>query len=110
MNLPSLERLTRGIGSTCFIQGHGQGPVATQLVAACKGKPMTPRYCCYSAEFALPAGMFLPQSICTVTLGNDSWPDLLLTPIGPDVDGRQLMQMVLHYLIPQTQGAPASHA
>jgi hypothetical protein len=109
VKLPSLERLIRDIGSICLIQGHRQGAVAAELVAAYEGTPMTARYCCYSAEFALPAGVFVPQSNCTLTIGDDTWRDLLLTPIGPDEDGRQLMQMVLHYLIPQAQDANASN-
>lgn len=107
MKLPTFERLIDGIGSTCLLHGGWQGPVSVELVAAHEGVPMSPRYCCYSAEFALPPGMFLPQCICTVILGEDIWPDLLLTPIGLDEHGRQRMQMIFHYLISQAP-APAS--
>lgn len=104
MNIPSFDRLRSDVGQTYMLAGPWPGFVPAELLGVREGMPMNRRYCCYSAELALPEGMRLPQSTCTVTAGPDSWPYLLLTPMGPGEDGRQVMQMVFHTLIPQ---APA---
>jgi hypothetical protein len=101
MNIPSFDRLRGDIGRTYLLAGPWEGQIQAQLNGVYEGVPMNRRYCCYSAELALPHGVQLPQSTCTVTAGHDSWPFLLLTPVGPSGDGRQLMQMVFHYMVPQ---------
>ncbi|MBW8830000.1 MAG: hypothetical protein JF606_11295 [Burkholderiales bacterium] len=102
MNLPSLERLSCDVGREHALLAGDREPVAVELRSATKGVPMNARHCCYAAEFALPAGVRFEQANYTLVAGDDTWPDLLMTPIGPDEDGRQLMQVVFHYPIPQT--------
>ena len=101
MSVPSFERLQGDIGLTYQLSGPWGGPVAADLRYVSQGVPMNSRYCCYSAGFALPQGIGMAQATCTVSAGSDQWHCLLLTPLGPDEDGRQLMQMVFHYPIPQ---------
>ena len=105
MNLPSLERLSRDLGLEYVLIARDRGPAAVELRSATKGVPMNERHCCYAAEFALPAGVRFEQANYTLVAGEDTWPDLLMTPIGPDEDGRQLMQIVFHYPILQTTAA-----
>jgi len=110
MKLPTLDRLSRDVGSTYLLLGSWGCQVSAELRSASPGVPMNKRHCCYAAEFALPPGVQLPQSSCTLIAGDDTWSGLLLTPIGPDEDGRQLMQTVLHYPIPQASPLPGPGA
>jgi hypothetical protein len=106
MTIPSLDRLRSDIGKTYLLSGPWAGQIPAEVKATAEGMPMTPRHCCYSATLALPIGVQLPQATCIVTAGQDEWL-LLLTPVGPGEDGRQSMQMVLHYPIPQAAQTPA---
>lgn len=105
-HIPTLERLRADIGSTYALRGPWAGELPVELVAADEGIAMNKRYCCYHAEFALPAGVRLPQVSCEVRAGDDLWPMLLLTPGAPDPDdARQRMHAVFHTLIPQAATA-----
>jgi hypothetical protein len=106
-SVPSLNRLRGDIGKTYLLSGPWDGPIAAEVRTADEGVPMNSSYCCYSAKLALPSEVWLPQLTCTVTAGQDEW-FLLLTPLGPGSDGRQLMQMVFHCLLPQAAQAPAT--
>jgi hypothetical protein len=102
LNIPSFERLSQEVGKSCVLLSAVQGAHVVELVAVSEGTPMNARHRCYSAEFALPFGAFLSQGLFTLTSGQDVWPDLLFTPIGPDEDGRQLMQLFFHFAIAST--------
>lgn len=103
MSVPSLDRLRADLGQTYWLAGPWDGPLPAELKKVRERVAMNARYQCYSADLALPQGVRLPQVTCTVTGGGDSWPMLLLAPIGPLDDGRQLMQMVFHSTVPQVQ-------
>lgn len=105
MTIPSFERLQSDVGQTYVLSGEWEGQVVAELRYVSPGVPMNSRYCCYSAKFALPEGLGMNQAVCTVTAGGDQWHHLLVTPMGPDEDGRQLMQMVFHYPIVQARAA-----
>ncbi len=107
MSIPSFDRLRADLGQTYLLSGPWEGLLPVELKSVVEGVPMNHHYCCYRANLALPEGVQLPQLTCTVTAGTDSWPFLLMTPIGPGKDGRQLMQMVFHSLISQAAQAPA---
>jgi hypothetical protein len=111
MSIPSHERLQHDLGST-YLLGVGlwDTPVPATLVAVKQGVPMSERYCCYSALLALPMGLDLPQVSCPVTADGAAWPLLLLTPLGPGADGRHLMQMVFHTLVPKAPSAAPTGA
>ena len=98
MSIPSLERLQADLGQTYVLMGVGDAGVPAELRKVSQGIPMSERYHCYSALLALPPGMGLDQLSCTVCAGADQWPYLLLTPVGVDQDGCQLMEMVFHSL------------
>lgn len=100
MNLPSLERLRDEIGQTYWLTAPTGVRIAGELRGARAGVPMNERYCCYSAHFALPPGVQLPQALYTVQCGDESW-SLLLVPVGPGADGRALLEAVFHYPYPQ---------
>ncbi|RQP23186.1 hypothetical protein [Piscinibacter terrae] len=102
MSIPSLARLQADIGQTYQLRGPWQGELPVELTAADAGVAMNHRYCCYHAEFALPAGVSLPQVSCDVRAGDELWPMLLLTPGAPHPDDtRQRMHTVIHMLNPQ---------
>lgn len=107
MSIPSFERLESDVGRLYVFSGEWEGHVEAELRYVRRGVPMNARHCCYSAKFALPAGIGMSQATCTVSAGADSWDHLLVTPMGPDDDGRQLIQMVFHYPIVQAQAAAA---
>lgn len=101
MTIPSFERLQSDIGRVYAFSGAWDGQVEAELRYVRLGVPMNSRHCCYSAKFALPAGLGMAQATCTVSAGAEQWHHLLVTPIGPDDDGRQLIQMVFHHAKPQ---------
>lgn len=103
MTIPSFERLQADIGRLYVFSGEWEGHVEAELRYVTRGVPMNSRHCCYSAKFALPEGLGMSQATCTVSAEDDRWHHLLVTPMGPDDDGRQLIQMVFHYPIAQAQ-------
>lgn len=98
--MPSQARLEADIGRAFTLTIPDALRVEVQLAVVHAGIPMNRRYCCYSAVFAAPLGAQLPQALYEVSIGEECW-SLLLTPIGPDEDGRPLLEAVFHYLIPQ---------
>ncbi|MCJ1886618.1 hypothetical protein LNN38_17300 [Pseudomonas sp. LA21] len=76
--------------------GTGEG-IAVTLVEVSEGTPMNARHECYSAIFAQPAGVRLPQHTYQLrSPGNAEW-TVMLCPIGPDEEGeRHLLQAVFH--------------
>lgn len=105
MAIPSFERLQSDVGRVYAFSGEWDGLVEAELRYVRLGVPMNSRHSCYSAQFALPAGLGMAQATCTVSAGTDQWHHLLVTPTGPDEDGRQLIQMVFHCAKPP---APAT--
>ncbi len=96
MSIPSLDRLRTDLGRTYWLSGPWEGRLPAELKSVRERVAMDARYRCYSAELALPHGVRLSQVNCTVDSAGERWPMLLLAPIGPLEDGRQLMQMVFH--------------
>ena len=108
MAIPSMERLQSDIGRLYTFSGEWNGQVEAELRSVRLGVPMNSRHCCYTAQFALPPGLGMVQATCTVSAGADQWHHLLVTPMGPDEDGRQLIQMIFHCAKPSaTVTAPA---
>ena len=101
LGVPSLERLRDGsAGAFWLADAHGSRWPA-QLHRAQPGVAMNARYCCYSAQFAMPDGVRLPQDIYDLLAPDtgERW-SLLLAPVGPRAeDGRALMEAVFHYRI-----------
>jgi hypothetical protein len=108
MSVPTLERLRADLGQTYWLAAPTGERIAGEVRAAHAGTPMNERYCCYSAQFALPRGMQLPQALYAVEAGADAW-QLLLVPVGAGADGRALLEAVFHYPLPQAS-AGQSHA
>lgn len=98
--MPSQAALKADIGRTFTLTIPDVLRVDARLAAVHAGIPMNRRYCCYSAEFAVPPGASLPQALYEVACGDQCWP-LLLTPIGPGEDGQPRLEAVFHYLIPE---------
>ena len=63
---------------------------------------MTARYHCYSAIFAQPEGLQLPQHCYRLrSPEGDEW-EAMLTPVGPDEEGdRHLLQALFHVKRPR---------
>lgn len=100
--MPNFERLRADIGRSYVLDDTAAGgSVTVELVDARRGVPMNRLYACHSAEFALPPGVRLAQAVFDVWAGEECWPGLLLTPVGPGEDGRQRLQMVFHGLVSQ---------
>lgn len=100
MSVPSLERLRAALGQSFSLTAETGERFAAELLAAVSGVPMNERHCCYSAQFALPAGVQLAQAVYSVQLHDDAW-SLLLVPVRPCVDGRAVLEAVFHYPLPQ---------
>ena len=113
--LPLLKTREQQVGAltviaVALLAVDSVAPVPATLVSVKQGVPMSERYCCYSALLALPVGLDLPQVSCPVDADGAAWPLLLLTPLGPGADGRHLMQMVFHTLVPQAPSATPAGA
>ncbi|MDH4655555.1 hypothetical protein SA496_05585 [Pseudomonas sp. JS3066] len=74
----------------------GEG-VAVTLIEVSEGQAMNSRHECYSAIFAQPVGIQMPQhSYRLRSPSNAEW-TVMLSPIGPDEDGEHhLLQAVFH--------------
>lgn len=99
-SVPSLERLRAALGQTFSLTAQTGERFAAELHAAIPGVPMNERHCCYSAQFALPPGLHLPQAVYSVQAHDDAW-SLLLVPVRPADDGRALLEAIFHYPLPQ---------
>lgn len=99
-HVPTFERLQADHLKTFWLTAPSGERVAAELHAATPRVPMSERYCCYSALFALPPGVRAAQAVYAVQSEADVW-SLLLTPVAPSSDGRALLEAVFHYLIPQ---------
>ncbi|MCE5984715.1 hypothetical protein ABE525_06960 [Pseudomonas wadenswilerensis] len=66
------------------------------LLQVLDGTPMSARYECYSAVFALPPAVRLPQAV--YRLGGPAGQQwvLLMTPTLPEADGRHTLEVVIH--------------
>lgn len=98
--MPGLERLRADLGASYRLTAPSGECVTAQLHTVEPGVPMSPKYCCYCACFALPHGVQWPQAVYTVQANTDAW-DLLLAPVGRCGDGRVLLEAVFHHLLPQ---------
>jgi hypothetical protein len=101
MSVPSLDRLRADLGQHYWLTTPSGERIAGEVRAAQPGVPMNQRYCCYSAQFALPPGVQLPQAVYPVQRDADTW-HLLLVPVGAAADGRAVLEAVFHYPLPQT--------
>jgi hypothetical protein len=99
--IPSLERL-RAVACDRFWLVDARGRRWPALLhRAQSGVAMNTRYCCYSAQFAMPDGVQLPQDVYELLAAEtgERW-SLLLAPVGPRAeDGRALMEAVIHCLV-----------
>ncbi|MDE3739998.1 DUF6916 family protein [Metapseudomonas resinovorans] len=95
--VPSRTDLEQQLHQPWHLSWEGSEGLAVTLAEVFSGTPMNGRYECYSATFAQPAGVQLPQH--TYLLGSPAgqqW-HVLLSPIGPDADGKHhLLEAVFH--------------
>ena len=108
MSIPSLERLRADAAGTFHLADARGTRWPAELHSARPGVAMSPRYQCYSAQFALPDGVQLAQDLYDVQPpgSGESW-NLLLVPIGPrEDDGRALMEAVFHCLVAPVPRSP----
>jgi hypothetical protein len=109
--VPSLEDFERHLQQPwqlCWDEGEGEGEgVTITLVETYEGVAMTARYHCYSAIFAQPEGVQLPQHNYRLRSPEGSEWEAMLTPIGPDEEGdRHLLQALFHVKRPKSAEAP----
>ncbi|WP_271103588.1 DUF6916 family protein [Pseudomonas tohonis] len=105
--VPSLEDFARHLQQPWQLRwDEGEG-VAITLVEAYEGVAMSARYRCYSAIFALPEGLQLPQhGYWLRSPEGEEW-EVVLTPIGPDEEGeRHLLQALFHVKRPKEAEVP----
>ncbi len=94
-SMPSYARLQARMNTTFAVRNAEGFGVEVEMTDVYEGIAMNARYQCYSAQFALPLGLQLPQAVYAVHDGQDEWP-LLLTPVMPGEDGRSRMEAVFH--------------
>lgn len=93
--MPSFARLQTRLHTTFAVRNAEGFGAEVEMIDVYEGIAMNARYQCYSAQFALPLGLQLPQAVYAVHDGQDEWP-LLLTPVMPGEDGRSRMEAVFH--------------
>jgi hypothetical protein len=109
-SIPTHAELIAAIGRP-FSFGTADGhAVDAVLTAAPAGIPMDDSYTCFSASFALPAGVYLPQDNYRITSPDGpSW-NLLATPTRPLPDGRATLTFVVHCLLADPTGTAKADA
>ncbi|MFB4391373.1 DUF6916 family protein [Pseudomonas sp. LS_1] len=94
--MPTQQALQDAMGSLFQLWIGEDQALDAQLLAVTDGVAMSPRYQCFSADFALPHGVVLPQAVFRLSPpGEEGWL-LLMTPTLPDTDGRPVLQAVFH--------------
>ncbi|MEE1889301.1 DUF6916 family protein [Pseudomonas carassii] len=94
--MPSFADLQQATGSHFQLWISDEQALAAQLLVVTEGPAMSPRHQRYAAEFALPAGTVLPQALFRLSPpGEQGWL-LLMTPVGPDSDGRPVLEAIFH--------------
>lgn len=107
LDMPSQERLRADVGRTFLLTESGGQQRAARLTGVYDSIPMSRRYCCYGAEFAVLDGSALPQAVYDLSIGEEHW-SLLMAPIGPNSDGLFVLEAVFHYLLSQPTATAAS--
>ncbi|QNM97035.1 hypothetical protein [Chitinimonas koreensis] len=105
--MPAKDELQAAVGRVFLISNALGASVEATLAAVYDGVPMNKRYCCFSAEFALPVGQAIASSVYGVSDGQSTWP-LLLTPVGRDEEDRPLVEAVFHYPVSQPAAVPTA--
>jgi hypothetical protein len=100
--VPSLEDFERQLQQPWQLRWDDSEGVTIMLVEAYEGVAMTARYHCYSAIFAQPDGLQLPQHCYRLRSPEGAEWEVMLTPIGPDEEGdRHLLQALFHVKRPE---------
>ncbi len=95
--IPSREDLANGAAAGGFtLQVGPDEHLPVELLEVREGAALNASYDCYAATFALPLGVSLPQSVFRM-IGPDrrEWL-LMMTPVMPEPDGRNALEMVIH--------------
>ncbi len=93
--IPTREFLDAHINATWELHHPQLAPLQARLVRVDDAGAMNKKFVCYSAEFALVDGERPHSLTYTAHCGEHAWP-LLLTAIGPDEDGQELLQLIIH--------------
>ncbi len=83
------------IGSLWELHAASLPPLQVKLVHVATAPPMNKNYVCYGAEFQVMNGIRPPCMTYKARFQDREW-DLLFTPIGPDDDGEELVQAIIH--------------
>lgn len=70
--------------------------VPVERIQLHQGVAMSARYECFLVFFALPAGLVPVQGVYRVFGPQQQQWSLLMTPVQPEPDGRQVLQAVIH--------------
>ncbi|MFZ6045559.1 DUF6916 family protein [Pseudomonas sp. CR3202] len=96
-SIPTRQEFEQQLQQPWHLSWEGSEGLVVTLVEVSEGTAMNARHECYSAVFAQPAGIQLPQHSYLLRSPSSAQWQVLLTPIGPDEDGeRHLLQAVFH--------------
>ncbi|MEW9680101.1 hypothetical protein [Pseudomonas sp. TE50-2] len=94
--MPTFDELQQATGSHFQLWVSDDQALEAQLLAVTEGQAMSPRHQRFAAEFALPSGTALPQAVFRLSPpGKEGWL-LMMTPVGPDTEGRPVLEAVFH--------------
>ncbi|MCY1292506.1 hypothetical protein D9M70_417370 [compost metagenome] len=95
--IPSRQEFEQQLQQPWHLSWEGGEGIAVTLVEVSEGTAMNARYECYSAVFAQPVGIQLPQHTYLLRSPSSAQWAVLLSPIGPDEEGEHhLLQAVFH--------------
>lgn len=101
--MPTRDALENAQGECFQLWIDASQSIEAELLDVQENKAMTPEHECFSALFALPQGLFLPQSVYRLAPSGDEGWQLLMTPNRPAADGRNTLAAVFHWERPATQ-------
>ncbi|HEF5871207.1 TPA: hypothetical protein SAY52_001798 [Burkholderia cenocepacia] len=104
LSIPTHAELRDAIGQRFTFGAACGDPVDAVLLDAPSGLPMNDQFVCYSATFALPAGVHCSQDVYRiVSPAGHAWA-LLATPTRPTEDGCSTLTIVVHCRVDQFAG------
>lgn len=94
--MPTFAELEAADAHAFALWNGEQAPTPIERVQLERGRAMSARHDCFQVFFAVPAGLSAEQGLYRVFGPDQQQWILMMTPVQPEPDGRQVLQAVIH--------------